>query len=146
MVKDGLIDLPHFGKQTLDHYASVVHLAGLLSANGFDEISIIHDREMDISAKIGSLKIAFEYEKYDHKSPEIWMKKKESALENHDLVKFVCNATDAKIISKVVGEEYTLRRGATVSEFIESLIERAGEAQIHDSVMVSDGYEANAVL
>jgi hypothetical protein len=98
---------------------------------------------MDISAKIGSLKIAFEYEKYDHKSPEIWMKKKEAALETHDLVKFVCNATDAKIISKVVGEEYTLRRGVAVSEFIESL---ARDSRIHDSGMVSYDYEANAAV
>jgi len=40
------------------------------------------------------------------------MKKKATALENHDMVKFVCNNTDAKIISKVVGEKYILRKGS----------------------------------
>jgi hypothetical protein len=132
MVKDGLIDLPHFGKQSLDHYASVIQLAGLLSVNGFEEISIIHDAEVDISAKIGGLRVAFEYEKYDHKSPDIWMRKKAAALEKYDLVKFVCSAVDAKQIVKVVGENYILRRGAAVSEFIQTL---TGNIEIHENEM-----------
>jgi len=59
------------------------------------------------------------------------------------MIKFVCNATDAKIISKVVGDEYTLRRGAAVSEFIESL---AGKAQNHNSEVGSDGCEPITAL
>jgi len=143
MVKDGLIDLPHFGKQTLDHYASVIQLAGLLSVNGFEEISIIHDAEVDISAKIGGLRVAFEYEKYDHKAPEIWMKKKAAALEKYDMVKFVCSAVDAKQIVKVVGENYILRRGAAVSEFIKTL---TGNVEIQENEMDSGEYETNEAI
>jgi hypothetical protein len=74
------------------------------------------------------------------------MKTKAAALENYDLVKFVCNAADAEIISKIVGDEYIFRRGLTVGEFIESLVEKAGEAQIYDYGMDSDDSEANAAL
>jgi hypothetical protein len=138
MIKDGHINLPHFGKMTLDHYTSVLQLAGVLSHYGFEEINIKHESDVDISAKIGGYKIAFEVEKYDNKSPDIWMKKKAFALENHDTVKFICSNTDAKIIVKVVGDKYLLKRGAAVIEYIESL---AGKVLIHDSEMVSDECE-----
>jgi hypothetical protein len=121
MVQDELIKSPHVGKQTLDHYASVVQLAGFLSVNGFEEISITHNKGANISAKIGGVRVAFEYEKHGNESPNSWMKKKESALENHDIVKFVCNSTDAKQIVKVVGEKYILRRGTEVSDFIKTM-------------------------
>lgn len=143
MVKDGLIDLPHFGKQSLDHYASVIQLAGLLSINGFEEISIIHNQEVDISAKIGGLRVAFEYEKYDHKSPDIWMRKKAAALEKYDIMKFVCSAVDARQIVKVVGENYILRRGAAVSEFIKTL---TGDVEIQETEMDTSEYGANEAL
>ena len=138
MVQDGHINLPHFGKMTLDHYVSVLQLAGVLSHYRFEEIQVIHHAEVDISAKIGGYRIAFEVEKYDNKSPDIWMKKKAFALENHDTVKFICSNTDAKIIVKVVGDKYLLKRGAAVIEYIESL---AGKVLIHDSEMVSDECE-----
>lgn len=36
----------------------------------------------------------------------------------------------SRLIGKVTGDEYTLRRGATVGEFIETL---AGKARIHEN-------------
>lgn len=139
----GLVDLPHFGKQTLDHYSSVVQLAGLLTVNEAEELTINHNQDVDISAKIGGLKLGLEYEKYDNKNPDIWMKKKEAALEKYDVMRFVCSSTDAKLVSKIVGDEYVLQRGAAVSEFIESL---TGKAQNHNSEMVSDGCEPITAL
>jgi hypothetical protein len=73
------------------------------------------------SAKIGSLKVVFEYEKYDHKSSDIWIKKKAVALEKCAIVKFVCIMVDARQIVKVVGESYIFKRGVDVNEFIQTL-------------------------
>jgi len=64
--------------------------------------------------------------------PGIWMKTKAAALENYDIVNFVCNAADAEIISKIVGDEYTFRRGVAVGEFIETL---TGKSQIQKNEM-----------
>lgn len=61
-------------------------------------------------------------------------------LEKYDIVKFVCSATDARQIVKVVGEPYLLRRGAAVNEFIQKL---PGNIGIHENEMNSGGYEAN---
>jgi hypothetical protein len=121
MIQDGLIELPHFGKQTLDHYASVLQLAALIQANCGEEIHIIHEFDVDLSAKINGKKIAFEVENYNNKNLDLIVKKKEVALEKYDMVKFVCSALDAKQIVKAVGERYILRRGAAVTEFIESI-------------------------
>jgi len=132
MIQNGLINLPHFGDQTLDHYSSVLQLAALIQDHGFEEIHIIHEADVDISAKINGVKVAFEVENYNNKNLDIIVKKKEAALEKYDVVKFVCSATDAKYLVKAVGERYILRRGAAVAEFIESL---TGDSSIHESEM-----------
>jgi Helicase HerA, central domain len=132
MIQDGLIELPHFGKQTLDHYSCVLQLAALIQDNHGEEIHIIHESDVDLSAKINGKKIAFEVENYNNKNLDIIVKKKEVALEKYDMVKFVCSALDAKQIVKAVGERHILKRGAAVTEFIESI---AGKSSIHESEM-----------
>jgi len=121
----GLIDLPHFGDQTLDHYASVIQLAALLQSMGFTDIIINHGNEssnqagtVDIEAKYDGKTYAFEYENYNNKSPDIFTRKLESALEKYDVVRFVCSATDAKFISKAINEKYILKRGDEVMQFV----------------------------
>ena len=121
MVENGLIKLPHLGYQTLDHYSSVVQLAGLLEKYGFEEIVIYHNQQVDISCKINGLKVAFEYENYNNKNLDIIIKKKVDALEKYDIVKFVSNSTDLPMITKAVGDKYCIKRGSAVTEFIESL-------------------------
>lgn len=71
------------------------------------------------------------------------MKKKETALEKYDVVKFICNSTDAKHVVKIVGPNYLLQRGSAVTEFIESL---TGEVQIQENNMNIDECEAIAAL
>jgi hypothetical protein len=121
MVKGKLIDLPHFGKQSLDHYASVVQLASLLSLNGFEEITITHSGEADITAKINGKTIAFEYEIRGSHTTEQLIRKKTDALMNYDIFRFVCSSTDAEYIGKAAGELYTLARGAPVMSFISEI-------------------------
>ncbi len=138
MVQNGLINLPHFGDQTLDHYASVVQLAGLLEKYGFEEIALYHTQEVDISCKINGLKVGFEYENYNNKNLDIIVQKKEAALKKYDVVRFISSTTDFKMISKAVGERYTLKRGSSVTDFIESL---TGTAEYPLSKVVSGGIE-----
>ena len=118
MIQNKLINLPHLGDQTLDHYASVIQLAGLLISYGFEEIQVNHNAEQDIISKINGQVVAWEYERYNNKNLDIIVQKKAAALEKFDKVWFVCSSTDEKYISKAVGKDSTLTRGAAVSEIL----------------------------
>lgn len=117
----GLISPIHPGKQTLDHYSSVVQLAGLLCQCGYEDIRINHDEGVDIEAKINGKTVAFEYEIGKSNSINQLVKKKESALGKYDIVRFVCSSIDAKLMERGVGGRYILIRGPEVREFIETL-------------------------
>jgi AAA-like domain len=117
----GLLSISRFGKQTLDHYSSVVQLAGVLCQYGYEDIRINYDEGADIEAKINGKNIAFEYEIGKSNSVDHLVKKKEQALEKYDIVRFVCSSVDAKLIEKGVGSLYVLKRGPEVREFIETL-------------------------
>lgn len=143
MVVDGLIELPGVGKQTLDHYSSVVQLAGLLCQLGFEEIAIYHNQDVDISCKINGLKVGFEYENYNNKNLDIIVKKKEAALGKYDIVRFISSSTDLPMITRAVGSKYSIKRGIAVREFIESLTEMA---ELPKNDLVLSGMESIPAL
>jgi hypothetical protein len=143
MLQEGLIKRPGLGDQTLDHYASVIQLAGLLQQYGAEEIVIYHDRGVDISCKINGQKIGFEYEHYNNKNLDIIVQKKEAALKKYDVVRFISSSTDIKMISKAVGERYSIKRGSAVTDFIESLAEIA---ELPKDEVVLSGMEAIPAL
>ena len=118
MVQNGLIELPHIGKMTLDHYSSVVQLAALLVLNGFEEITINHTGEADITAKYRGVTFAFEYEvKNSHTTDQI-IEKHTTALEKYNVVKIVCSGTDYSFFEKILSENYVLKRGNAVEVFV----------------------------
>jgi hypothetical protein len=121
MVKGGLIDLPHLGKQSLDHYASVVQLAALLSLYGFEDIKVNHSQNVDIEAKFQGKTYAFEYEIKGSHTTEQLVRKKTDALQNFDIFRFVCSKTDAEFIKPTAGELYTLVRGTQVKAFVSDI-------------------------
>ena len=140
MLQNKLINLPHFGDQTLDHYASVIQLAGILTSYGFDEIHVNHNQDVDISAKINGETIAWEYEKYNNKNLDIIVNKKALAIEKYDKIWFVCSSSDEKYISKAVGEDMTLTRGAAVSEILNAYIKVGNlRSQKHETIEMVDG-------
>jgi len=87
------------------------------------EIVINHNQDVDISCKINGQKIGFEYEHYNNKNLDIIVQKKEAALKKYDVVRFISSSSDIKMVSKAVGERYSIKREAAVTDFIESLTE-----------------------
>lgn len=118
MVKNGSIDLPHLGKMTLDHYSSVVQLAALLVLNGFEEITINHTGEADITAKKKGITYAFEYEIKNSHTTEQIIKKHATALEKYNVAKIVCSGTDYSFFEKILSEKNVLKRGHAVEIFV----------------------------
>jgi len=103
------------------------------------EIIINHNQDVDSSCKINGRKIGFEYEHYNNKNLDIIVQKKEAALKKYDVVRFISSSTDIKMITKAVGEIYSLKRGFAVTDFIESLL---GLTELPKNEVVSSGIEA----
>ena len=139
MLHEGLVKMPGLGKQTLDHFSSVIQLTGLLQQYGADEITVNHNQDVDISCKIKGLKVGFEYEHYNNKNLDIIVQKKEAALKKYDVIMFISSSTDFKMITKAVGKRYSLQRGAAVTDFIESL---TGQTEFPLNEVVLSGIEA----
>lgn len=120
MVQNGLIELPHLGKMTLDHYSSVVQLAALLVLNGFEEITINHTGEADITAKRQGITYAFEYEIKNSHTTEQIIKKHATALEKYNIAKIVCSGTDYPFFVNILSEKNVLKRGHAIEVFVSS--------------------------
>lgn len=117
-VKNGQMKIPHIGTMTLDHYASVVQLGALLQDEKFDEIEVNHNDKEDLRGKKNGKILKLEYEiKGSHTTEEL-IKKKATALEDGSEVRFICSSGDYPFISGAVGEDYTLSRGAAVTDFL----------------------------
>jgi len=139
MLHEGLVKLLGLGKQTLDHYSSVLQLAGLLQQYGADEIAVNHNQDVDISCVIGGLRIGLEYEYYNNKNLNIIVQKKEAALKKYDVVRFISSSSNIKMVTKAVGERYSLKRGSVVTDFMETLVK---SAELPKTELVSSGMEA----
>lgn len=117
-VKNGSMKIPHLGSMSLDHYASVVQMGALMQDEKFDEITINHNDKEDLKGKKNGKILKLEYEiKGSHTTEEL-IKKKATALEDGSEVRFICSSSDYPFISGAVGEDYTLSRGAAVTDFL----------------------------
>lgn len=117
-VRNGLMKIPHIGTMSLDHYASVVQLGALMQDEKFDEITINHNDKEDLRGKKNGKILKIEYEiKNSHTTAEL-IQKKATALEDGSEVRFICSSSDYSFISGAVGEDYTLSRGAAVTDFL----------------------------
>lgn len=117
-VKNGLMKIPHLGTMTLDHYASVVQLGALMQDEKFDEIEVNHNDKEDLKGKKNGKILKLEYEIKGSHTTEQLIKKKAAALEDGSEVRFICSSSDYPFISGAVGEDYTLSRGAAVTDFL----------------------------
>ncbi len=117
-VKNGMMKIPGLGDMSLDHYASVVQLGGVMQEEKFEEITINHTEKEDLRGKKNGKILKLEYEiKGSHTTTEL-IEKKAAALEDGSEVRFVCSSSDYPFISAAVGIDYTLQRGAAVADFL----------------------------
>jgi hypothetical protein len=146
-VKNGKMQIPHLGTMSLDHYASVIQLGALLQDEKFEEITINHNTEEDLRGKKGGKWLAIEYEKTGSHTAEELQKKKATALEKYGTVMFICSSEDYKHISGIVGADYCIQRGATVTDFLHNFgnTENVTE-QMNDSESFSVLSEETEVL
>lgn len=112
----------HIGNQTLDHYATVMQMAGLFLEKGMKNVKVEHYNGADVSFEDSNgLKYAIEYEREKiHTQKEI-IDKSHRLKQEYDKVFFVCASTYYPVLSDWIGELNTLKRGAQLEEFIDGL-------------------------
>lgn len=114
IMKDGKI-----GNQSIDHYASVVQLAGLLVKEGF-AVEINHYNDADVIGKINGFSYAFEYERYGSHSRTEIIKKYETHIKHYDDVFFISAGDNIKMLQEAVGKN-AFARGVSVEKLIDKL-------------------------
>ena len=107
--------------QTIDHYASVMEIAGSLLIAGC-QADVSNYSGVDISTIINGHKIGFEYEKPSNKSTADIINKFQAAQQVHEEVYFVCTSSNQKELSEILGASVVIPRGSQLQDFIFDLL------------------------
>ncbi len=109
------------GNQTLDHYATVLQVAGHLTMHQI-KVEVNHNDDVDIVADINGNKVAFEYERPKIHTFDQLIKKKEFAENKYGKVVFIGQTSNVSDLVSAVGEQNVVRRGTELLEFITELL------------------------
>jgi hypothetical protein len=127
--------------QTIDHYASVLQLAGILSDYGFEDIVINNYDDVDLSGKFNGLKYGFEYEHPESHDVDDIIKKKERSQRKYDMVLFIGSKANIEILIEGAGEDFATKRGKDLekwikdkTEFYDSTSQRLNESMIREEL------------
>ena len=121
-IKEGVLQDGKILNQTLDHYSTVIQLAGILIQRGAQDVTVNHFEDVDISFKdIDGKSIAIEYERPDNHTEQQLLEKKNFGKNNYDTVMFVCSSVYYKRLSGILGEQYVVQRGSQLESFIDEL-------------------------
>ncbi len=111
------------GNESVDHYCTTTRIAGLFIQRNISILSINHNDDADIVAKIGDKTLAIEYEvPGSHKFDEL-VAKRQRGEEKYDKVVFICQQTNFDDIVKACGSEITIQRGGQLEENLMKIVE-----------------------
>ncbi len=117
IIRDGMIY-----NQTLEHYSSVIMIAGRLLQSGFEDVSVNHFDKEDVRATFAGKSYSFEYERqgsHTEKQLETKCRKLEST---NSRCFFVCQKSYEKFVAKAVGAHNTCTRGASFKGAIDAVL------------------------
>lgn len=117
-IKKDLIIGESINNQSIDHYSTVVQIAGYLQERGIS-VTIQHNEGPDISFEISGKKIFLEYE-HGEQNTQVLQKKKQDI--NDGTLIFIGQASNIKHLYKSVGEENVIKRGQQLADFLDQLI------------------------
>ena len=124
IVKEG----DHIKNQTLDHYASVMQLAGLLIKMGRTDVIVNHSDDVDVSAG----DIGFEYEHAgSHNLSEIIDKKRRGLLKYKKIL-FIGSKANEAVLIEGAGKDFVVRRGKQLEAWLNENIEGDSESLSFD--------------
>jgi hypothetical protein len=118
ILKDG----NHIHNQTIDHYASVIQIAGHLLISGFEDVQVNHFEDVDVLARLGAKTFSFEYERPGSHTEKQLTNKMRTIENNGSRCFFVCPGENAKAVTKAVGAHNTYTRGASFEAAIDAVL------------------------
>jgi len=106
---------------SLDHFSTVIQVAGQLMLNGADEVQINHVNDADITFKYADKTYAIEYERdRSHTEGEL-QKKKFRTQSDYDNVVFVCASSYHKKLSGLLGDGFVVKRGQALQDYLDAI-------------------------
>jgi hypothetical protein len=118
-IHEGIIkENGHIKNQTLDHYSTVMQLAGLLIELGFDNVKVNHSDDVDVSAELHGQTYGFEYEHPESHDKDDIIKKKERGLLNNQILLFIGSTANEDVLIEGAGEDFVRRRGIQLKRWL----------------------------
>jgi len=118
-LKKGMLIGDMIRNQSIDHYSTVLQIAGYLVEKGIP-VTVNHLEGSDVCFEVNGKKYFLEYEA-GTQSPKDLQIKKQNITDGQII--FVCNASNLKYLYENIGEESTVKRGKELTEFLDGLIE-----------------------
>ena len=109
------------GNMTIDHFATVISIAGHLLLQNADDVVVNHFDGADITFKINDETYSLEYERDNNKSESLIIEKKFRQQSIYDHVIFVCKSTYYKKLCAVVGADFVVKRGQALTDYLDSI-------------------------
>lgn len=136
-IKSDIIDTttpnkPKVYNQTLDHYASVIMIAGHLLQNGFGDVNVNHFDEEDVRARLGDQEFSFEYERQGSHTEKQLETKRIKLESTNSRCFFVCQKSYEKFVAKAVGEQNTYTRGTALKSAIDVVLSEHNQNKTED--------------
>lgn len=123
---------PKIYNQTLDHYASVVMIAGHLLEHGFEDVIVNHFDDEDVRARLGDQEFSFEYERHGSHTEKQLETKRINLESTNSRCFFVCQSSYRKFMVKAVGEHNTYTRGTAFKEAIDVVLNEHNSERTED--------------
>ncbi len=131
-IKKGLREGELIGNESIDHYALIAQVAGLLEQKGI-HATISHLEGADLTFLVDNQSYYFEYE-HGEQSPEVLQKKKHDTTTGR--LVFISNKGNHKYLCDTVGEENVVPRGLRLLDFLEDLIAKQPEkSEVLDTII-----------
>jgi len=121
---------PKIYNQTLDHYASVIQIAGHLLQNEFENVQVNHFDDEDVRARLGNQEFSFEYERQGSHTEKQLETKRIKLESTNSRCFFVCQSSYEKFVAHAVGGHNTHTRGTALKEAIDAVIAEHTESHI----------------
>ncbi|MEA3282420.1 MAG: hypothetical protein U9Q68_07650, partial [Euryarchaeota archaeon] len=118
--------------QTLDHYATVIQLAGYLLQNGFTDVDVNHFDKEDVRARLGAQEFSFEYERPGSHTQEQLEAKRIKLESTNSRCFFVCQKSYERFVAKAVGTANTYTRGSVLKAAIDAVLEEYNSSKMEN--------------
>ena len=107
--------------QTLDHFSSVIQMAAGFILHGATDVKVNHFDDVDVSFCVNNETYGIEYERDNSKTEAQLIDKKIRMQNLYTHVFFICSFTYYIKLCKILGEQFVIKRGQDLNEFMLSI-------------------------